>query len=279
MNAQDNSWIDIYEKRIFHEMPYRLLRPIDLADHPDKSYPLIFSLHGAAGKGTDNVKNLRRWNEIFTREDHRRKYPCFVLAPQTPLRWLMPNSMPEITTDYVASLSGIWQARVKRLLDRGDDLSVGDLGNAFDLLDAVCDEFHIDRDRVYVLGHSMGGFGTWNAICEQPERFAAAIPSAGGCELWNDIAGIVDVPIWTFHGDADPTVPVDLTQDVFRKLDALNANTKYTELKDVKHNASAFGFAYTGDDAARGFVTHYASDRCDKTANVWDWLFAQKRGQ
>jgi len=88
----------------------------------------------------------------------------------------------------------------------------------------------------------------------------------------------VDVPVWAFHGGADQTVPVDLTRDAFRQLDELNAVAKYTELKDVGHNASAYGFAYTGDDAGRGFVTHYASDRCDKTANVWDWLFAQKRG-
>ena len=274
-----NNWMDIYEKRNYGSMPYRLLRPIDIADHPDTAYPLIFSLHGAGGKGTDNIKNLRHWNQTpLAEETHRRRYPCFVLAPQTPLRWLMPNTLPEITQEYIDSLSGIWQTRVKRLLDRGDDLSVGDLGKAFDLLDTISDEFPIDRDRIYVLGHSMGGFGTWNAICAQPDRFAAAIPSAGGCEPWNDISRIVEIPIWTFHGDADATVPVELTQDAFRQLNAIDANTKYTELKDVGHNASAYGFAYTGDDPQRGFITHFASDQCDKTENVWDWLFAQKRG-
>ena len=119
-----NNWMDIYEERNYGSMPYRLLRPIDIADHPDKAYPLIFSLHGAGGKGTDNIKNLRHWNESpLADETHRRKYPCFVLAPQTPLRWLVPNSMPEITREYIDSLSDIWQARVKRLLARGDDLS------------------------------------------------------------------------------------------------------------------------------------------------------------
>ena len=79
-----NNWMDVYEKRMYDRMPYRLLRPI--ADHPDTAYPLILSLHGAGGKGTDNIKNLRHWNETLAEETHRRKYPSFVLAPQTPMR-------------------------------------------------------------------------------------------------------------------------------------------------------------------------------------------------
>ena len=134
----------------------------------------------------------------------------------------------------------------------------------------------IDPDRVYVLGHSMGGFGTWNAICQQPDRFAAAIPSAGGCDPRNDIRRIVDVPVWAFHGNADETVPVDLTRDAFRQLCELKANAKYTELGGVGHGQQ-HTFVYVGDDPARGFETQYASDRCDRTGDVWDWLFKQKR--
>lgn len=272
-----NNWMDVYEKHTYDRMPYRLLRPI--AAHPDGAYPLILSLHGAGGKGTDNIKNLRHWNETLAEEPHRRKYPSFVLAPQTPLRWLMPDALPEITPEYIESLSDIWQARIQRLLARGDDPTTGELDKAFDLLDAICEAYPVDRNRIYVLGHSMGGFGTWNAICERPDHFAAAIPSAGGCGPWNDISRITRIPIWTFHGDADQTVPVELTRDAFRQLDARNANAKYTELKTIGHNASRYGFAYTGDDPQRGFITHLASDQCDTTENVWDWLFAQKRGQ
>jgi predicted peptidase len=184
--------------------------------------------------------------------------------------------MPEMTPDYIASLPEIWKTRVTRLLERGDDLTVGDLDNVFKLVDSLMEEFPIDPDRIYVLGHSMGGFGTWNAICQQPERFAAAIPSAGGCEPWNDITGIVDVPIWAFHGNDDGTVPVDLTRDAFRQLCELGANTKYTELNGVGHSQHAT-FVYSGDDSDTGHKTSYASDRCDKTENIWDWLFAQKR--
>ena len=41
--------------------------------------------------------------------------------------------------------------------------------------------------------------------------------------------------------------------------------------------ADGYAFKYKGDDLKKGFITHYGSDKCDKTADVWDWLFAQKR--
>ena len=269
-----DEWMELYEQHMFGEMPYRFLRPID--EKADQRYPLVVSLHGAGGKGTDNIKNLRQWTEIFTLEEHRRKYPAYIVAPQTPHRWLLPGTIPETTPEYVASLPDIWSARVQKLLDRGDDLSVGDLGKMFDLVDTIMDTFPIDPDRVYVLGHSMGGFGTWNAICQQPERFAAAIPSAGGCEPWNDIERIVDVPIWAFHGTNDETVPFELTQDSYQRLEKLGGNIKFTQLDGVGHGQDQT-FIYSGDNPERGHLTHYASDRCDRTGDVWEWLFAQKR--
>ena len=38
----------------------------------------------------------------------------------------------------------------------------------------------VDPDRVYVIGYSMGGFGTWHFLKEEPRLFAAGIPIAGG---------------------------------------------------------------------------------------------------
>jgi predicted peptidase len=269
-------WMEVYEKHTFGEMPYRLLKPIDWSSASGQTYPLVLSLHGAAGKGTDNIKNLRQWTQILASEDHRRKYPAFVCAPQTPLRWLIEGAI-DPTPDYLASLPDLWRNRAQRLLDRGDDLTVGDLQTVFKLIDQLTSELPIDLDRIYVLGHSMGGFGTWNAICQQPDRFAAAIPSAGGCEPWNDISRIIDVPVWTFHGTNDGTVPFELTQDSYRRLDELNANTKFTQLDGVGHGQQQT-FIYTGDDPERGYLTHYSSDRCDRTSDVWEWLYAQKRG-
>ena len=66
-------------------MPYRLMTPQGFDSL--KSYPVIVSLHGAGGTGTDNVKQLRKWNQFLAEERNRKKYPCYVLAPQTTELW------------------------------------------------------------------------------------------------------------------------------------------------------------------------------------------------
>lgn len=51
--------------------------------------------------------------------------------------------------------------------------------------------FHIDPDRVFLLGHSMGGFGAFHHVQRQPDRFAAVIANAGSWKLgyWPVIRG------------------------------------------------------------------------------------------
>ena len=57
--------LKVYEAREYQGMPYRLMKPIDLADNPDKKYPLILSPHVIGGRGDDNRNILRNWNVIM----------------------------------------------------------------------------------------------------------------------------------------------------------------------------------------------------------------------
>ena len=215
-------------------------------------------------------------------EELRRKHPAFVLAPQTQMRWSDPTSPwakePKITDALLKSLPEDMQ---KRLLARRGQPSgelAGDLGTVLELLDTVLmKKFPIDADRVYCIGHSMGGAGTFTAIYQHPDRFAAAIPTAGGFGPARDVNRIKDVPIWAFHGDNDNVVPYAFTKHVFNRLKAIKGNMKFTTLNGVKHGASMPAFSYTGDDPAKGSKTEYASDRPDRTFDVWDWLFKHKR--
>ena len=269
--------LELYEAREFKGVKYRLLKPIDLAKNPDKKYPMILSLHGAAGTGNDNVRNLREWNTVMAQEELRRKHPCFVVAPQSIGPWGTPAMAAHYTDEKIAKMPKDWQAVIAPRLSRMQNPKNANLDRVFLLLDALAKEFPIDTNRVYVLGHSGGGFGTWTAVAEQPDRFAAAIASAGWLGPWHDANAVKDVPIWAFQGAKDKTSQVSLGNATFERMKAIGAKVKFTELANHGHNVNEAAFAYTGDSPVEGGVTKYASDRCDKTPDVWDWLFGQKR--
>jgi len=269
--------LELYEAREFKGVKYRLLKPIDLAKNPDQKYPMILSLHGAGGTGNDNVRNLREWNTTLAQEELRRKHPCFVVAPQSVGPWRTPGMAANYTDEKIANMSEDWQEIVKGRSKLLQDPKGGNLDRVFMLLDALAKEFLIDTDRVYVVGHSMGGFGTWTAVAEQPNRFAAAITSAGWLGPWQDANAVKDLPIWSFQGAKDKTSQVSLGNSTFERMKAIGAKMKFTEVANIGHGVMFPAFSYTGDSEENTGVTKYASDRCDKTADVWDWLFGQKR--
>jgi predicted peptidase len=125
----------------------------------------------------------------------------------------------------------------------------------------------------------MGGVGTFNAIYQHPERFAGAIPSAGAFHAMRDENRIKDVPIWAFHGDKDSISNYVLSQRTFDRLHKFCGNMKLTKLSVPGHNYAPIVFTYTGDDKTKKGDTDYSSKRCDRTEDVWDWLFAQKRNK
>lgn len=94
----------------------------------------------------------------------------------------------------------------------------------------------VDRQRFYLVGASMGGYGAWQLAMSLPELFAAMVPVCGGAMSWN-AKRLVSVPVWAVHGEKDPVVPC--TESI-RMVDAVNqagGNAKLTVLKDGGHNA------------------------------------------
>src|SRR5215469_8761705 len=138
-------------------MPYRLFRP----EAPGK-LPLIVYLSGSGGLGTDNLRQLGLGNVFGTRvwllPENQKRFPCYVVAPQTDRGWVR----------YDVS-HGVDFARIEPGLGEGARL-------AFEIVDHLCQEFPIDRSRLYVTGQSMGGSGTWHMTAQRPKFFAAAVP-------------------------------------------------------------------------------------------------------
>ena len=227
------AWVDLYEPHADGEMPYRLMKPMGFDS--TKSYPVIVSLHGAGGTGTDNRKQLKDWNKSLAEEERRSDYPCYVLAPQTNRGWQ--------------------EMQLKRIKD------------------VIAALPSVDRDRIYILGHSMGGGGTYRFIQMDPGYFAAAAPSAGSglrrSEQFIDASLIKDVPIWAFHGDNDTLCPYERDQKILAEMERLGGNMKLTAWVGDRHNVS--GKLIAGGDNG---TTQLSSDRCDAEPELMKWLFS-----
>lgn len=75
------------------------------------------------------------------------------------------------------------------------------------VIDDVSSKYSVDPDRVYLVGHSNGGFMAHRMACERADRIAAIVSLAGA--TWDD-ATLCDptepVAVLQVHGDADTTI-------------------------------------------------------------------------
>ncbi len=235
VHAREDTWLTLYEPHTAEGLPYRLMKPADFDEA--KQYPVIVSLHGGGGRGTDNRKPLKQWNEKLAGKEIRKAYPCYVLAPQSEKLW--------------------------------DETHLRKIQAIIAKLPAV------DTRRLYMMGHSMGGHGSNILIQIAPDYFAAIAPSAGTglkrTEPFIDAEKMKDVPIWAFHGDEDKVYPYDRNLTLFNEFKALGGNMKLTTFKGDGHGIA--GKLIPG--AANG-TTQLSSDRCDPEPDFMKWLFAQR---
>jgi predicted peptidase len=113
------------------------------------------------------------------------------------------------------------------------------------MLDYLLEKYpQIDPNRVYVMGHSMGGKGTWDWIRDSPERFAAAAPCGFSTVKEDDeVERLAKLPIWGMVGASDSknVGPIKKMVDLLRATG--NSNVRYTAFPDADHakgNAAVF---------------------------------------
>src|SRR6185503_5116058 len=127
--------------------------------------------------------------------------------------------------------------------------------DVMDVLAEMMRAYRIDTDRVYLTGHSMGGFGTWSVAMNHPEVFAAIAPVSGGVMNLAALSKIAHIPELIIHGDDDKTVSVERSRVVAAAGKKLNIEMKYIEVPKGTH----------GDVVAPHFK------------DVFDWFDTHKR--
>lgn len=216
---------------------YRWHEPSVAADATNR-YPLVVLLHGSGERGTNNVDQLR-WGARELLSYGLAHGDCFFIAGQVPSgkRWVDRS----------------WNALDHRLPEEPSE----SMSLLIQLLERVREDPRVDRDRVYVTGVSMGGYGTWDLVSRRTDWFAAAMPVCGGGDVrqaWK----LRKLPIWVHHGDRDTTVPFERSRRMVAALWAVDGDVKYTEYPGVYHAS---------------WVQAYGNK-----ANV-AWLFSRRRGE
>jgi len=179
------------------EINWRLYVPEDYDSA--KKYPVFLFLHGSGECGTDNTNQLNRMIFHLYNQPNSSIRDAICIYPQTPGGW--------------------------------------DSATLYALMEHVASLYSTDTDRYYVMGLSMGGYGTWDIIAEYPDYFAAAVPICGGCDMGTAEA-LADMPIYIVHGAKDGVVPVYYSREMYKALKAAGSTSViYEELPDYDHNA------------------------------------------
>jgi predicted peptidase len=106
--------------------------------------------------------------------------------------------------------------------------------DVLDVIATVERDYKVDPDRVYMTGHSMGGFGTWSIAIDHPELFAAIAPISGGGDP-KKIDRIARIPEFVVHGDNDNTVSVQRSREMVEAGKKVGAEIKYIEVPGGTH--------------------------------------------
>ncbi|WP_314095831.1 prolyl oligopeptidase family serine peptidase [Microbacterium foliorum] len=179
---------------------YLIHLPADYDADPGRRWPLVLFLHGSGERGSE--LDLAAMHGPPKLADAGHEFPFVLVTPQCPE-----------SSQWIAELSTL-----------------------SGLLDEVMEAHRIDPARVAVTGLSMGGYGTWSLAVRYPDRFAAIAPICGGMWL-QSAAPIRDVPVWTFHGDADDVVPISATEQIVTELRSVGADVRFTRYPGVGHDS------------------------------------------
>lgn len=202
-------------------------------------YPLLVFLHGAGEKGnsmTDpSVLKKVLVNgppKLINAKKWMPRYPMIVVSPQCHESWWNPVKVHK-------------------------------------LIAMILKNYHINTDRIYITGLSMGGYGTYSYIEAYGDSSyaAAAIPICGAGNTSKG-AAYANTPLWAFHGDADNTVP---TVNSINMVKAINdkspkVRAKVTIYPGVGHDSWSRTYDGTGMGTEKKEYDPF-------DIAVYDWLF------
>ena len=206
---------------------YSLFLPKGYHPNATNRWPLIVFLHGIGECGTDVWQTAVHGPAKYI-ETHP-DFPFIVVSPQCPVghEW-------------------------------SDETVLG-------ILDQITARYAVDTNQIYLTGLSLGGFGAWSLATYYPERFAAAALISGGDGMIGVIVAaklnarkrvaLRSLPVWAFHCEGDPVVPVVESERMTGALKAMGCKeVKLTIYPRAKHDA--WTETYDNPELYQWFLAH-----------------------
>jgi predicted peptidase len=222
-------------------MPYALF--VSSKVTRDKKSPLIVSLHGLGGDQNTMVRESLRSVELAEQGGYILVAPMgynsggWYGIPPGPPRGGGANAAargrgPGAARPVIGGTAITDAAKVREASEK----------DVMTVLAMVRKEFNVDERRIYLMGHSMGGAGTYYLGSKHGKEFAALAPIApAAMGMTNDRTKVLQaikdagVPMLVSMGDADEAVPVANVRMWVDTMKELQMNYEYKEYPGVTH--------------------------------------------
>ena len=159
---------------------------------------LIIFLHGSGECGSMNSMINVSFPK-FMKEGYMSGYDAIFLAPNT------------------ASCS--WSSETKVVKE---------------LIDSTIATYNVDRSRIIITGHSLGGNGTWNMVAQYPGFFSAAVP-VSGCPSAN-ASSYVGIPIRSYIGAQESSYR-SCNAGAINNMNAAGGTVEFIEVQGASHSS------------------------------------------
>lgn len=111
--------------------------------------------------------------------------------------------------------------------------------DVLNVLKTVRADFNVDSRRIYLIGQSMGGGGTWYLGAKYADIWAALAPMAPAIYISPDtLEPAKHLPVMVVQGDADQQVDVKVTRTWVAKARDLGMRCEYIEVPGGTHSSA-----------------------------------------
>ena len=182
-----------------------------------KNLPVLLFLHGIGERGS-NIEDIKRYS-----------FPNYIGKMDIPYICICPQCLD----------NNFWEYHLRDIEE---------------ILEIVINEFQSDKNRICIMGSSMGACGAWSYIMQRPNLFKCLVSASGRASLPIDenIKRIVDKSFLIYHGTNDDVIDYKNSIEIYDAL--INNGASDVELKLVENE------------------NHYLCSTAYKDPYVYKWL-------